>query len=79
MALLKPVINSLRATRTKKQRSSEKLLDAITAAGSKTARQHYPAPPYISDVVKRNLEGFALNLPMRDNSASYPAQGITYC
>ena len=47
----------------KKKKSSDKVLDAIAAAISKEEQYPSPNPPFISDVVKRNFEGFALNLP----------------
>lgn len=48
----------------KKKKSSDKVLDAIAAAISKEEQYPYPDPPFISDVVTRNFEGFALNLPL---------------
>jgi len=49
----------------KKKKSSDKVLDVITAAINKKELYPYPAPPFFSDVMKRNFEGFALNLPLK--------------
>ena len=48
----------------KKEKSRDKVLDAIAAAISKEKSQPYPEPPLFSDVAKLNFEGFALNLPV---------------
>jgi hypothetical protein len=47
----------------KDQTSKDKVYDAVIAAITKTELYPYPSPPFFSDVVKLNFEGFALNLP----------------
>lgn len=47
----------------KKKKSSERIVDEIIQAITETEPYPYPDPPFFSDVVKQNFEGFALNLP----------------
>lgn len=47
----------------KDDKSSDKILDILAAAVSKTDVHPYPSPPLFSDVAKLNFQGFALNLP----------------
>ncbi|MCP4284980.1 MAG: hypothetical protein GY792_11075 [Gammaproteobacteria bacterium] len=47
----------------KAEKSRDKVLDAVIAVISKREPRPYPSPPIFSDIVQRNFDGFALNLP----------------
>ncbi len=47
----------------KEKKSIDKVLDAIATSISKKKQYPYPSPPLFTDVMKRNFEGFAMNLP----------------
>lgn len=47
----------------KDEKSSDKVVNAVIAALNKEERYPYPSPPSLSDVAKKNFQGFALNLP----------------
>ena len=48
----------------KKQKNSDKVVDAVVSVINKTDMYPHPSPPLFFDLARLNFDGFVLNLPL---------------